>query len=344
MTSRYDWTTHFSRVPKATQDAFVFMDADGCAQALEQRGLPRAPVTSLDSAENRVFIAGDVILKAFRPGRWSREALLEEVVFLEDLRDAGVSAVRPIGTIGTWKGVHHLAYERIEPPYEEDLEVFDLETLERFVALIADVHRVGATRDAPHRPRLEPVGMGRDLLAVIDARGYLPGTVAARYHAAVTELCARLADLLEGVPQQRIHADIGSWNVAWRGGEPILMDLDDFQVGPVAMDVRLMSFPWRLDTLPVEMDRRERRERQHELVASLYARHHAFEPEWEALFKPTSILRGVVFDAWFSHNWDEPFFKENYPEDDITGEAYWLTGIEGLERWLSVISGAHQNV
>ncbi|MCP4810738.1 MAG: phosphotransferase, partial [Proteobacteria bacterium] len=151
MTDRYDWTTHFSQVPKATQDAFVFMDADGCAQVLEQRGLPRGPVTSLDSAENRVFIAGDVVIKAFRPGRWSREALLEEVVFLEDLRDAGVSAVRPIGTIGTWQGVHHLAYERIEAPYEEDLKVFDLATLERFVALIADVHRVGALRDAPHR-------------------------------------------------------------------------------------------------------------------------------------------------------------------------------------------------
>jgi Ser/Thr protein kinase RdoA (MazF antagonist) len=334
MTPRYDWTAHFTRPPAPTQDAFVHMDADGCAQILEQRGLPRAPVTQLESSENRVFLAGDVVVKAFRPGRWSREALLEEVVFLEDLRDAGVSAVRPIGTIGTWQGVHHLAYERIAPPYEEDRAVFGRADVERLVKLVADVHRVGASRDAPHRPRLEPVGMGRDLLEVIDARGYLPATVAGRYRAAVEAMCARLEGLLEGVPQQRIHADIGSWNVAWRGGEPVLMDLDDFQVGPVALDVRLMSFPWRLDTLPEGMDRKERRERQHELVASLYAEHHAFEPEWEALFKPTSMLRGVVFDAWFAHNWDEPGFKEHYPDDDITGEAYWLAGIEGLERWL----------
>ena len=81
MTARYDWTTHFSRVAEPIQHAFVHMDADGCAQVLEQRGLPRAPVTQLESAENRVFVAGDVVVKAFRPGRWSREALLEEVVF-----------------------------------------------------------------------------------------------------------------------------------------------------------------------------------------------------------------------------------------------------------------------
>lgn len=335
MSTSYDWTQHFSRVEAPILDRFVHLTAERCGPILEQRGLPRVTGEDRDSAENRVFAFGEVILKIFRPGRWSLEALREEVIFLEDLRDAGVPAVRPLGTIQTWQGLHHLAYERVPEPCEEDRPVLDRGQVEQLVALIAEVHRVGAQRDAPHRPRLEPVGMGRGLLQVIDDRGYLPASLAGRYREGVQELCARTEVLLRGVPQQRIHADLGTWNVLWRPEGPLLMDLDDFQVGPTALDLRMASFPWRLDTLPGDMDREARREHQHALVVEHYRRHLRFDDAWEALFRPTALLRGVVFDAWFSNNWDEPGFREHYPDDDITGAAYWSRGVEGLERWLA---------
>ncbi len=338
MSTPYDWVEHFSSVPAPTLERFVRLDADACGPILEQRGLPRVAGEQRESAENRVLVFGDVVLKVFRPGRWSLDALREEVIFLDDLRDAGVSAVRPIGGIEEWEGLYHLAYERIPQPYEEDLAVFDRARVEQLVQLVADVHRVGAQRDAPHRPRLEPSSMGRDLLSVVDARGYLPEHLASRYRAGVGELCTRLSELLVGVPQQRIHADLGSWNVAWRPDGPLLMDLDDFQVGPTALDIRLMSFPWRLDTLSDEAPRRERREAQHELVVELYRRHLDFPESREALFEPTSLLRGVVFDAWLSHNWDEEGFKEHYLDDDVSGEAYWVESLEAIERWLGVDS------
>lgn len=335
MTASYDWTSHFSRVDEDVHDRFVHLTPEQYAPILEQRGLPRVPGEAKVSAENRVSIFGDVVLKVFRPGRWSLEALQEEVVFLEDLREAGVSAVRPIGGIETWEGLHHLAYERVADPYEDDRPIFTRDDVAQLVTLAADVHRVGAMRDAPHRPRLEPVSMGRGLLEVIDARGYLSDALRERYHAAVEALCAKTEVLLEGVPQQRIHADFGSWNVLWREDGPLLMDLDDFQVGPTALDVRLLSFPWRLDTLPQDMDRRTRREHQHELVVELYRAHHDFDDRWAELFRPTAILRGVVFDAWFSHNWSEPGFAEHYEDDDITQDAYWQRGIDGVEAWLA---------
>jgi Ser/Thr protein kinase RdoA (MazF antagonist) len=85
----------------------------------------------------------------------------------------------------------------------------------------------------------------------------------------------------------------------------------------------------------VELDRKARREKQSELVLSLYRERQEFPQAWEALMRPLSILRGVLFDAWFSANWAEPGFRQHYPDDDIAGEAYWLRSIEAMEGWLA---------
>lgn len=334
---RYDWTRQFSHVPPETLARFVPLEREGYEPILEQRGLPRQAGVGAESAENRVLLFDDFVLKIFRPGRWSKEALEDEVTFLEDLRDAGVPAVRPIGGIETYEGLHHLAYERVPAPYEDGRSVLPREDVERFVALAARVHEVGAQRPALHRPTLDPIPMGEDLLTVIDARGYLPASLRERYHSAVTALCHTLDGLLVGVPQQRVHADLGSWNVVWREEGPVLMDLDDFQMGPVATDLRLMSFPWRLDTLDASIPRRERRELQQELVLELYRKYATFEESWMSLLLPTSLARSVVFDAWFSHNWEEPGFRDHYEDDDITQEAYWLGSLGGIEQWLESV-------
>ena len=328
------WIDHFSTVEPELRSRFAGFTVADCGAILEQRGLPRGIGEDKESAENRVFAFEDVVLKVFRPGRWSLAALEEEVTFLEDLRAAGVAAVRPIGGIQTWEGLHHLAYERVARPYEEDREVFTQHHVEQLVDLTVALHEVGARREATARPRIDPRPKVEGLLTVIEGHGYLPAGLVPRYRAAVRGLAERLEGLLQGVPQQRIHADLGSWNVLWRPEGPVAMDLDDFQVGPVALDLRLLSFPWRLDTLPAELDRKARREQQSALVLSLYRQRRDFPEAWEALMRPLGILRGVVFDAWFCTNWSEPGFKAHYPDDDIEGEAYWLRGIKAVEGWL----------
>lgn len=329
------WVDHFGRPAPDVALRFVTLKAADCGAILEQRGLPRTDGEDRESAENRVFTFGEIVLKVFRPGRWSRAALEEEVIFLEDLRAAGVSAVRPIGGIETWNGLHHLAYERVASPYEEDKPVFTRAEVEQLIDLVVAFHDVGACRDAPARPRAEPRAEAQGLLEVIRRAGYLPASLLGRYREAVEALAERLETLLEGVSQQRIHADLGSWNVLWREDGPVMMDLDDFVVGPVALDLRLLSFPWRLDTLPEDLPRGERRDRQSDLVLSLYRERRPFPEAGEALMRPMGILRGVVFDAWFSANWSEPGFKAHYPDDNIEGEDYWTRGIQAVEGWLA---------
>ena len=70
-------------------------------------------------------------------------------------------------------------------------------------------------------------------------------------------------------------------------------------MAPVALDLRLLSSGWRLNTLPKSMSRNE--------------------------------CRDIQFDAWFSARWKEPGFAENYPNEDITDLVYWKNSIEGLQ-------------
>ena len=55
-----------------------------------------------------------------------------------------VPFVRPIGDIGTWRGIHYLAYEAIQEPFDLDPETLDEDSVRKMVHLVASIHDVGA--------------------------------------------------------------------------------------------------------------------------------------------------------------------------------------------------------
>lgn len=241
--ARRYWIDHFSSRDADLLADFVSLTAGDCLPLLEDLGHPRVAGVDYESAENRVFGFGDVVLKFFRPGRWSLAALQDEVDFLHDLLDDGLAVVRPIGTPGTWRGIHYLRYETIHPPLDLDPKVLTPPSVRAYTHLVARLHRVGARRIAQNRPVLEPTGTCSGLLEVVRSSGMLPEALAGRYAALIEALGRQLTRVTAGVPMQRIHNDPGSWNVLWRPEGPLLMDLDDFDVGPVAVDLAVMHFP-----------------------------------------------------------------------------------------------------
>ncbi len=289
------------------------------------------PGESLQSAENRVFRFGDVILKFFHPRRWSPAALEEEHRFLLDLQEADVPAVRPRGEIDTWSGVHFAVYDAVPGPYREDPKTLTEADVRQYVHLLARLHGVGACRVATERGSFDVDGLGAGLVAAIVREGLIPNDLVGPYTRCVDALVAHTRPLLDGVPHQRIHDDPGSWNMLWRPSGPVMMDLDDFTMGPVAIDVRMLREPWRLDALPEAMGGPERRASQQRLVVDLYREHHAFPAEWERLFRPTGIFRAIRFDAWFSARWRQPGFAAHYPDEDPTAPSWWRKVVETFE-------------
>ena len=329
------WLDHFTGGDPSVVATFLSLKPEDCAPLLEALDLPRVPGEDFESAENRVYGFGDVVLKFFRPGRWSLAALQDEVDFLDDLLAAGVSVVRPLRGPETWRGMHYIAYEAVPKPYGTDRETLDPPSLRAFVHLVARLHQVGAQREARHRPRLAPSGTCMGLLDVIAQCGMIPADRLGAYGAQIERLAERLAEVTAGVPMQRIHNDPGSWNVLWRPEGPLLMDLDDFDVGPVAIDLAVMHFPWRLSTLDDSVTRDQQWPIQRAKVLEYYREVNDFPEAWEAMFEPMRALRGLFFDAWFSARWNDPGFSASYPKDDPTDPGWWDLQIKAMEEKLA---------
>jgi len=79
-------------------------------EALESVGLqPDGRLLALNSYENRVYQVGmeegaPLVAKFYRPGRWTREAILEEHRFVQQLADAEIPAVPPLAFVNASAG------------------------------------------------------------------------------------------------------------------------------------------------------------------------------------------------------------------------------------------------
>lgn len=331
------WIDHFSCTDSEIHRRFLTLSKNDCREILKSLGMPRSDGIAFESAENRVFGFGDVVLKFYRPGRWSLEALQDEVEFLEDLRDSRVAFVRPVGNVRIWKDIYYIIFETISKSYTSAPEVLSEDAVRKLVQIVVRIHDVGVKKNATSRSPFDLKAMCTGCFEVIKKFGFIPKDLQRPYEEVIQALVAKIATIKD-IPIQRIHGDSWIGNTMWDSNGPILMDLDDFSMGPVALDLRLLSHGWRLNTLPESMSRAECRAIQQELVLSFYRELRSFPKSWEVLFPLLSACRDIQFDAWFSARWLEPGFAENYPNEDLTDFAYWKSSLNELQASLKNIT------
>src|SRR5207247_2587806 len=117
----------------------------------------------LRAFENRVYEVElederRLIVKFYRPGRWSRETILDEHGFLADLVAAEVPAVAPLGlgtggTLGEVEGIHHAAFPpRGSPPPRLPRQRTPRHRDRGYLARTCRRPVLGALRACPRRP------------------------------------------------------------------------------------------------------------------------------------------------------------------------------------------------
>src|SRR5438132_13631821 len=146
------------------------------------RGLP------LRAFENRVYEVElederRLVVKFYRPGRWSRETILDEHRFLLDLVAAEVPAVAPLdlGNGQTLNEVEGIAYAAFPKVRGRTLDELDAENRRRIGRTIGRMHAVGAARPSAHRPRVTVERYIREPLDVLLSGDFIPGSLAPRY-------------------------------------------------------------------------------------------------------------------------------------------------------------------
>src|SRR3989454_1051689 len=154
---------HYSPVvPGDLTASFFALTPNRVLDAVEVGGLrSTGRCLPLRAFENRVYEVElederRLVVKFHRPGRWSREAILDEHAFLRDLAEAELPVVAPLdlgkgSTLGEIDGIFYTTFPKIRGRMTDEL---DADGRRRIGRTIGRVHAVGAARPAPHRPRM----------------------------------------------------------------------------------------------------------------------------------------------------------------------------------------------
>ncbi|MGH8665346.1 MAG: serine/threonine protein kinase [Burkholderiales bacterium] len=315
-------------LPFATLTPDRIMD---CVEAAGQRCDGR--LAALNSFENRVYQVGvedaaPVIVKFYRPGRWSDAAIGEEHAYCIELAAAEVPVVAPMvlpdgGTLAHVSGFRFALYPKRAgraPELDDD------DTLEWLGRFIARIHAVGERKPFAHRLSVDARSYGEAPLAALLAGGFLPDSLRAAYEAAarhaLERVRARFAQA-QGVKRLRLHADCHAGNILWSDG-PHFVDFDDCRTGPAIQDL------WML----LSGDRAAMT-RQLLAVIEGYRMFADFDRTELVLIEPLRTLRLIHYAGWLAERWSDPAFPAAFPW--FGTERYWQDQILALKEQIAAM-------
>lgn len=281
--------------------------------------------------ENRVWDlriddGAHVVVKFYRPGRWSRSGIESEHRFLLDLREAEVPVCAPLalpggGTVGVHAGIFFGVWPRTGGREPDELTDDDLASLGR---LLARIHDAGGRRRSDDRPVLDADTALLDPLDELLDADRIPSSYADRYADAVEALADVYADRIQDVPLLRIHGDCHLGNLLRGRDGWFFLDFDDFAEGPAVHDV------WVL--VP---GRDSEANRQRTVLLEGYRQLRDFDSRWLALVEPLRAARILKISSWIARRWSEAAFASTFPH--FGTELYWERETRDLEALLERI-------
>jgi len=315
---------------------FFQLTPDIVLKAIEESGFaPTGHCMVLNSYENRVYdlkLDNDshIISKFYRPGRWSREQIIEEHNFLFELQEDEIPVCAPLhfpdgDTVQETEGLYYAIWPRTGGRATDELSDMELETLGR---LLARIHNMGAIKKSDHRIELTGKNYGLTPLAFLEENNFLPEHCKSRYSNAVNEIVEIYNELSREVPFHRIHGDFHMGNLLNGNDGWFFLDFDDFLTGPAVQDV------WML--VPA---RDQEGLRQREVFLNAYRQFRDFDSSWLKLIEPLRALRYIRYAAWIAKRWEDPAFPPAFPHFGTV--RYWEDETSDLEDQLDFF---HNNI
>jgi Ser/Thr protein kinase RdoA (MazF antagonist) len=313
-------------------ESFFRLSPDRVLEAVERAGFdPTGHCFALNALENRVYDVrvddGEhLVIKFYRPGRWSRETILDEHRMLFALREAEIPVCAPYRlpdeeTLGEQLGIHYAIWPRTGGRSPDELSESEVAVLGR---LLARIHDTGESLRLEHRRELGVETVIDEALAVLERGDFLPPACRERYLGAANAVAEVYRDRSSGVPVHPIHGDCHVGNLL-RGDEGwFFLDFDDMVHGPAVQDV------WML--LP---GRDAQAERQREQLVEAYREFRPFDPRWLDLIEPLRAFRFIFYAGWIARRWGDPSFPDAFPH--FGTDAYWEDETRDLEEQLSRI-------
>lgn len=308
---------------------------DCILDALEKVGFePSGSLLALNSYENRVYQASledgkFVIVKFYRPNRWSDAAIVEEHAFSDELMQQEIPIVAPLAikgkTLFEFKGFRFAVFPR-QGGRAPELE--QPETLKQIGRFLGRLHSVGASRPFNDRPKLTVQNFGFDSLKYLLDNNFISPEVRTNYQYAAEEALQLVSDHYQAIlPRNiRLHGDCHPGNLLWTDSGPHFVDLDDCRMGPAIQDLWML-----LSGTNDEMSSQFRN------ILEGYETFFEFDLAELTLIESLRTLRILHYSAWLARRWDDPAFPLHFPW--FNSPRYWeeqmLTLREQIERLLA---------
>ncbi|MDG5816365.1 serine/threonine protein kinase [Chitinispirillales bacterium ANBcel5] len=288
-------------------------------------------IRPLPSYINRVYelLATDntkLVVKFYRPGRWSKEALINEHQFILDCAEEEIPVVAPLnlnngGTLGKHGSVFFALFPKRSG---RQLEITEESMWGRLGSLIARMHIAGEKRKGESRITIGPRQSATDdiehLRSVI-----IPQRFKTQYYDTAMRIVELSAPLFENTEVTRIHGDCHRGNILDRLDEGfLLIDFDDMAMGPPVQDIWLL--------LP---DRAEHCEYELQRFLNGYERFRSFDRATVKCIEPLRAMRMIYFLSWCSRQVDDFQFRKNFP--DWGNDSFWQKEINDLREQMGFV-------
>lgn len=303
--------------------------------AVEELGFETdARIFALNSYENRVYQVGVsdsrfLIVKFYRPGRWSREQIQEEHAFLRELAGLEIPVVPPMefegkGSLLQFREFFVAVFPQFigRPP--------ELDSLDNLLIMGRYIGRIHAAGEQDSFRARETISVERfcvDSREFLLANDFLPGELVPAYETLSAELVSKVQQRFAEVKNLRtlrIHGDCHPGNVLWRDDVPTFVDFDDSVTGPAIQDLWMM----------LSGDRNQRQAQLLELVEG-YNEFHEFKVRELALVESLRTMRLMHYAAWLARRWSDPAFPLSFPW--FNTQRYWSEHILELREQMAAL-------
>lgn len=265
---------------------------------------------ALNSYENRVYQLGPpgsaIVLKFYRPQRWSDVQILEEHAFALELARAELAVAAPLEVRGATLlhagGFRFAAFgwQRGRAP-----ELDAPGARQMLGRSLGRLHCIAAVRPFESRPALGVERLGWRAREGVLRSALLPAELADRYAAASESLLRQVERALGAagpLRHIRLHGDCHLGNLLWSEQGPVFVDLDDCMSGPAIQDLWML-----LSGTPDEQ-----RGQWAQLLEG-YQQFADFDFREVQLIEPLRALRMLHHAAWVAQRWDDPAFPRAFP-------------------------------
>ena len=318
------------------QSDFYALSPDAVLDAVESAGFDvSSSILALNSYENRVYQVAleekePIIVKFYRPQRWSDEAIIEEHQYSRLLSDHDIPVVAPLRNDMGETLFEHLGYRFSAYPRKGGYapEPGHFEQMEWIGRVLGRMHELGKQSTFKHRPTLSLQTYCHEPAEYLLANGFIPDQHQQHYQELIQTLADKIQQIFDDTHNLqfiRSHADCHIGNILWRDDTgPHFVDFDDCRMAPAIQDL------WML----MAGDRQERTIQLDALLEE-YCQYTSFNNAEIRLIEPLRTLRLIHYNGWLAKRWDDPAFPSTFHW--FNTEGYWAQHFAELRDQLHAI-------